>query len=95
MLTGSAGHSIPKAMRVRLCACRNSAIRRGERGTQSTARLLEPVIPILLHLPDGRETRTSIGTLELPHPNPQNEVLIMLRDLTRDDVRIGIEFWSV
>jgi len=51
--------------------------------------------PILLRSPDGRETRTSIGALELPHPNPENEVLIMLRDLARDDVPVGTEVWSV
>jgi hypothetical protein len=51
--------------------------------------------PILLRAPDGQETRTSIATLELPHPNPRNEVLIMLRDLGKDDVPVGTEVWSV
>jgi hypothetical protein len=51
--------------------------------------------PILLRSPDGRETRTSIDALELPHPNLKNEVLIMLRDLVKDDVPVGTEVWSL
>jgi hypothetical protein len=51
--------------------------------------------PILLRRPDGREKRASIGALELPHPNPKNEVLIMLRDFVNDDVPGGTEVWSL
>jgi len=49
--------------------------------------------PILLRSPNGRETRTSIGALELPHPNPKCEVLIMLKEIAKDDVPIGTEVW--
>jgi hypothetical protein len=50
--------------------------------------------PILLRRPDGLEIKTNIDGLELPYPNPKGEVLIMLKDLVKDDVPIGTEVWS-
>jgi hypothetical protein len=50
---------------------------------------------ILLRSPDGRETTTSIGALEVPLPNPKNEVLIMLTETAKHDVPAGTEVWSL
>jgi hypothetical protein len=49
---------------------------------------------IVLRFSDGRELRTRIAGLELPHPNPNYEVLILLKDLEKDDVPVGTEVWS-
>jgi hypothetical protein len=49
---------------------------------------------IVLRLPDGVKKRTSIDALELPHPNPRNEVLIVLKRFEKGDVPIGTEVWS-
>jgi hypothetical protein len=51
--------------------------------------------PILLRFPNGRETMTRIGSLEVPLPNPRNEVLVMLTQTVKDDVPVGTEAWSV
>jgi hypothetical protein len=51
--------------------------------------------PILLRRPDGMEIATHIDGLELPHPNPKYEVLILIKELVKDDVPIGTEVWSL
>jgi hypothetical protein len=50
--------------------------------------------PIVLRLPDGLERRMRIDAPELPHPNPRNEFLVMLKQLEKDDVPSGTEVWS-
>lgn len=51
--------------------------------------------PLLLKRPDGSEVRTAIGGLELLDPNPNRDVVVLLKELTKDDVPIGTEVWSV
>ena len=51
--------------------------------------------PLLLRRPDGSEVRTTIGALELLDPNPNHDVVVLLKELTKDDVPIGTEVWSV
>lgn len=51
--------------------------------------------PILLRCPDGLEVMTNIAGLEFPHPNPNYEMLILLKDFRADDVPVGTEVWSV
>jgi hypothetical protein len=50
--------------------------------------------PILLRRPDGTQLKTAISSLELMSPNPNYEVTILLRDLTKNDVPLGTEVWS-
>jgi hypothetical protein len=50
---------------------------------------------ILLRRPDGLEIKAHIDGLELPHTNPNYEVIILLKELAKDDVPIGTEVWSV
>jgi len=50
--------------------------------------------PVLLRHPNGLEIRSNIGGLELPHPNPKHEVLILLTEIGKDDVPAGTEVWS-
>jgi hypothetical protein len=49
---------------------------------------------ILLKRPDGVEIRTTIGGLELPHPNPKHEVVVLLHEVGKGDVPAGTEVWS-
>lgn len=52
--------------------------------------------PILLKYPDGRTVNTVISELELIHPNPRNEVVVMmLKSLKKHDVPVGTEIWSI
>jgi len=51
--------------------------------------------PILLRKPDGSAVETRIGGLELLCPNPRHDVVIMLKELTKADVPIGTEVWSM
>jgi len=51
--------------------------------------------PLLLKRPDGSELRTTIGGLEILSPNPTNQRVVLLKALTKEDVPIGTEFWSV
>jgi hypothetical protein len=51
--------------------------------------------PLLLKRPDGSELRTTIGGLEILSPNPTNQVVVVLKGLTKEDVPVGTEFWSV
>ncbi|REJ70122.1 MAG: hypothetical protein DWQ31_02595 [Planctomycetota bacterium] len=51
---------------------------------------------IELRLPNGNETRTHIASLQVPIPNPNHEVVVMLpREFGEEDVPIGTEVWSV
>src|SRR5207245_6289532 len=50
--------------------------------------------PILLKKPDGSTAVHTIGSLELPTPNPRHEVVVMLKDTTKEAVPIGTEVWS-
>jgi hypothetical protein len=50
--------------------------------------------PVLLRHPDGSETCTNIGGLELLCPNQKREVSILLIELGKDDVPVGTEVWS-
>ena len=54
--------------------------------------------PIVLKRPDGSRLDSRIGAAEHPHstpPRPKNEILIVLKDLTKEDVPVGSEVWSV
>jgi hypothetical protein len=50
---------------------------------------------IRLKRPDGVELTVPIAGLELPHPNPKYECLVLLHELDQEDVPIGTEVWSV
>jgi translation elongation factor EF-Tu-like GTPase len=50
---------------------------------------------ITLVRPDGTRVSTSIGGLEIMNPNPKNEIVILLRELSKEEVPIGTEVWSV
>jgi hypothetical protein len=53
---------------------------------------------LLLKRPDGSCLDWKIGGIELisnSPPRPKNEVVILLRGLSKDDVPIGTEVWSV
>jgi hypothetical protein len=51
--------------------------------------------PLLLKRPDGSEVRTTIGCLEILDPNPTNQVVVLLKGLSKEDVPVGTEVWSV
>jgi len=52
--------------------------------------------PILLRLPDGSSRLCSIGGLEvLMGSKPRNDVVVLLKEFSREDVPIGTEVWSV
>jgi translation elongation factor EF-Tu-like GTPase len=52
--------------------------------------------PISLKRPDGSEIEWTIGGLELlSPPPPQHYVVVLLKGLSKDDVPIGTEIWSV
>jgi hypothetical protein len=54
--------------------------------------------PLLLKRPEGSCLQWRIGGIELiscSPPRTKNEVVILLRDLSKDDVPIGTEVWSV
>jgi hypothetical protein len=51
--------------------------------------------PILLRKLDGSSVATRIAALELLCPNPRRDVVIMLKELTKSDVPVGTEVWSV
>src|SRR5208337_2384973 len=51
---------------------------------------------IRLKRPDGSEIEWQIGGLEMLCPRPRpDEVVILLKSLTKDDVPAGTEVWSV
>jgi hypothetical protein len=50
---------------------------------------------ILLRRPDGSEIKARIDGLELPHPNPNFEVLVMLEGFSKEDIPVGTEVWSI
>jgi hypothetical protein len=49
----------------------------------------------LLKRSNGAECVITIDGLELPHPNPNNEVLIFLKNPQKEDVPIGTRVWSI
>jgi len=49
---------------------------------------------IVLRRPDGSSTDTQIDSLEIPSPNPRRELLIFLKERTKEDVPVGTEVWS-
>lgn len=51
--------------------------------------------PITLLRPDGSSIEAKIGGLELLDPNRRRDVVIMLKGMTKSDVPIGTEVWSV
>lgn len=50
--------------------------------------------PILLKRPNGSTISTNIGGLEFCCPHLRNDVVILLRGLTKADIPIGTEIWS-
>ncbi len=54
-----------------------------------------PGDPIVLHKPDGSAVETRIDALELLCPNPRRDVVILLKELSKSDVPVGTEVWSV
>jgi hypothetical protein len=54
--------------------------------------------PLVLIRPDGSRLEWIIGGIELiscSPPRPKHEVVILLQGLSKDDVPIGTEVWSV
>jgi translation elongation factor EF-Tu-like GTPase len=52
--------------------------------------------PVTLKRPDGSELEWCIGGLEMLCPSPRpDEVVIMLKGLSMDDVPKGTEVWSM
>jgi hypothetical protein len=54
--------------------------------------------PLLLKRPDGSCLEWKIGGIELiscSPPRPKNEVVILLQGLSKDDVPIETQVWSV
>ena len=54
--------------------------------------------PILLKRPDGSCLEWTIGEIEMilmTPPKPRDDLAILLKDLSKDDVPIGTEVWSV
>jgi hypothetical protein len=54
--------------------------------------------PLLLKRPDGSCLEWKIGGIEMiscSPPRPKDEVVILLRGLTKDDVPIQTQVWSV
>lgn len=51
--------------------------------------------PLLLKRPDGSELRTRIGSLEVLDPHPTHQVVVLLKELGKEDVPLGTEVWSV
>jgi hypothetical protein len=54
-----------------------------------------PGDPIVLRKPDGSTVATRIDALELLCANPRRDVVILLKELTKPDVPVGTEVWSV
>jgi translation elongation factor EF-Tu-like GTPase len=51
--------------------------------------------PIVLRRPDGTSLKSVIGGIEMIHrPMPSEDVVILLRGLTKEDVPIGTEVWT-
>jgi hypothetical protein len=50
---------------------------------------------LLLKRPDGTEIVTDNGGLEFLNPNPNHEVTVMLKQLSKSDVPVGTDVWSV
>jgi hypothetical protein len=50
---------------------------------------------IELRRPDGKVETIQIGSLELPTPNPEHQVLVLLQGFVKEDVPVGTEVWSV
>jgi hypothetical protein len=51
--------------------------------------------PLPLKRPDGTALRTTITNFEIMNPNPRREVVVCLKELTKEDVPIGTEVWSI
>ena len=52
--------------------------------------------PIILKRPDGTELSWQSGGLELMHtPRPRGDIVVLLQGLSKDDVPLGTEIWSV
>jgi hypothetical protein len=51
--------------------------------------------PVRLKRPDGSDVRRVISGIELPYLNPSGGASILVKDLTKEDVPIGTEVWSV
>ena len=50
---------------------------------------------LVLRRPDGTELTTRVGGLELFDPNPRGDVVVLLKDLSKEEIPIGTEVWSV
>ena len=50
---------------------------------------------VRLRRPNDQDLIVTIAGLELPHPNPEKNVLILLDELSKDDVPVGTEVWSL
>jgi hypothetical protein len=50
--------------------------------------------PLVLKRPDGTKVSAAIGGLELICPNPRQDVVIMLKGFSKEDVPLGTEVWS-
>jgi len=51
--------------------------------------------PLLLKRPDGTSISTNIGGIELCCPNPRQDVGILFKEISKEDVPLGTEVWSV
>ena len=51
---------------------------------------------IILKRPDGTELNWQIGGLELMHtPRPRGDIVVLLQGLSKEDVPLGTDIWSV
>src|SRR5262249_13489608 len=50
---------------------------------------------ILLRRCGATDLSAEVAGVEVPLPNPQREVLILVRELTNEQVPVGTEVWSV
>jgi hypothetical protein len=51
--------------------------------------------PLLLKRPDGTSLGATIDGLELLCPNPRGDVVILLKDFSKENTPVGTEVWSV
>ena len=52
---------------------------------------------IIIRRPDGSHLESTIGGIEMisvTPPRPKNDVVILLKNLSKEDVPIGSEVWS-
>jgi hypothetical protein len=51
--------------------------------------------PLIIKRADGSEIRTTIAAFVRPMPNPLGQLDLLVTELTKSDVPIGAEVWSI